>query len=171
MKVLGVDPGTLATGWCIVEAMPGGPLRAHAHGVIRTRAADPLWDRLALIHAELLAVAQAHRPNALALEQCFVGKNIQSALKLGHTRGAVMVAAKTVGADIFEYAPSQVKSAVTGSGRAEKHQVAEMVRILLGLPKTAPADASDAMAVAICHINGATQRVLAHAAVTAGARR
>ena len=160
MKVLGVDPGTLATGWCIVESQPGGRLVAHAHGVVRTRPADPLWDRLAQIHQEILAVALEHRPAALSLEQCFVSKNVQSALKLGHTRGAVMVAAKAAGADVFEYAPSQVKSAVTGSGRAEKHQVAEMVRILLGLATTAPADASDAMAAAICHLHGATRRTL-----------
>jgi len=160
MKVLGVDPGTLATGWCIVEALPGGTLYAHAHGVVRTRAADPLWDRLVLIHQAILAVAMAHRPAALALEQCFVSKNVQSALKLGHTRGVIMIAAKAAGADVFEYAPSQIKSAVTGNGRADKHQVAEMVRILLGLETTAPADASDAMAAAICHINGSSRRVL-----------
>lgn len=160
MKVLGVDPGTLATGWCIVEALPGGALRAHAHGVVRTRPADALWDRLVEIHEAILKVALEHRPDALALEQCFVSKNVQSALKLGHTRGVVMVAAKAAGAEVFEYAPSQVKSAVTGSGRAEKHQVAEMVRILLKLEKTAPADASDAMAAAICHINGASSRIL-----------
>ena len=160
MKVLGVDPGTLATGWCVVEALPGGALRAHVHGVVRTRPADPLWDRLAEIHREILKVALEHRPAALALEQCFVSKNVQSALKLGHTRGVVMVAAKAAGAEVFEYAPSQVKSAVTGNGRAEKHQVAEMVRILLKLDKTAPADASDAMAAAICHINGGANRIL-----------
>lgn len=160
MKVLGVDPGTLATGWCIVEALPGGALRAHVHGVVRTRPADPLWDRLAEIHREILKVAMEHRPAALALEQCFVSKNVQSALKLGHTRGVIMVAAKAAGAEVFEYAPSQVKSAVTGNGRAEKHQVAEMVRILLKLDKTAPADASDAMAAAICHINGGANRIL-----------
>lgn len=160
MKVLGVDPGTLATGWCIVEAVPGGRLIAHAHGVVRTKPADPLWDRLATIHSAILAVALEHRPTALSLEQCFVSKNVSSALKLGHTRGVVMVAAKAAGADVFEYAPSQVKSAVTGSGKAEKHQVAEMVRILLRLETTAPADASDAMAAAICHINGRAHRVM-----------
>jgi crossover junction endodeoxyribonuclease RuvC len=160
MKVLGVDPGTLATGWCIVEAFPGGRLVAHAHGVVRTRAADPLWDRLAQIHRAIDAIAETHGPSALALEQCFVAKNVQSALKLGHTRGVVMIAAKAHGAEVFEYAPSQVKSAVTGNGRAEKHQVAEMVRILLGLSETAPADASDALAVAICHIHGRTRRIL-----------
>ncbi len=159
MKVLGVDPGTLATGWCIVEST-AGRLHAHAHGVVRTRPADPLWDRLAIIHQQILAVAMEHKPDALSLEQCFVSKNVQSALKLGHTRGVIMVAAKAAGADVFEYAPSQVKSAVTGSGKAEKHQVAEMVRILLRLEATAPADASDAMAAAICHINGKANRVV-----------
>ncbi len=168
MKVLGVDPGTLATGWSIVEALPGGRLVAHAHGVVRTRPADPLWDRLAHVDRALGQVIAEHRPAALALEQCFVSKNAMSALKLGHTRGVVMVAARNAGADVFEYTPGQVKSAVTGNGRAEKHQVAEMVRILLGLQVTAASDASDAMAVAICHIHGATSRVLN---LAVGARR
>ena len=90
-----------------------------------------------------------------------MSKNVQSALKLGHTRGAIMVAARAAGAAIFEYAPSQVKSAVTGSGKAEKHQVAEMIRILLRLDKVPPADAADALAAAICHINHGTNRMLA----------
>lgn len=160
MKVLGVDPGTLATGWCIVEALAGGRLVAHAHGIVRTRPADPLWDRLDLIHRALVDVIAVHRPTVLALEQCFVSKNVQSALKLGHTRGVVMIAARSAGADVFEYAPSQVKNAVTGSGRADKHQVAEMVRIVLGLEATPRSDAADALAVAICHVRGQTLRGL-----------
>jgi len=150
--VLGVDPGTLATGWGLVHS-DGRTLRMIGTGVIRTRPQDPLWDRLALIHDAIAAIANEHRPDALSLEQCFVSKNVQSALKLGHTRGVIMVACRKAGAEVFEYAPSQVKSAVTGSGKAEKHQVAEMIRIMLALQKAPPADASDACAAAICHIN------------------
>lgn len=168
MIVLGVDPGTLATGWGVVIAAPRRPLLHVAHGVIRTHADAPLWDRLQAIDLALAAVLAAHRPDALALEQCFVGKNVQSALKLGHTRGVVMVAARRAGAEVFEYTPGQVKSAVTGNGRADKHQVAEMVRVVLALGKAAPSDASDALAAAICHGHGHAARALG---AVAGARR
>lgn len=157
--VLGVDPGTLATGWGLV-AVQGRALTLVATGVIRTKPADPLWDRLAQIHGVIAELVVTHRPSAVSLEQCFVSKNVQSALKLGHTRGAIMVAARAGGADVFEYAPSLVKSAVTGSGKAEKHQVAEMVRLLLSLPAAPPADAADALAAAICHINHSNPRLV-----------
>lgn len=174
MIVLGVDPGTLATGWGVVVAEPRQPIRHVAHGVVRTRPDDALWDRLAVIDRALCEVIAEHEPAALSLEQCFVSKNVQSALKLGHTRGVVMVAARRAGAAVFEYTPGQIKSAVTGSGRAEKHQVAEMVRVILQLPIAAAADASDALAAAICHANGHMARALTAAATPAarlGGRR
>ena len=148
--ILGVDPGTQATGYGVIE-MRDGRLRHLKHGVIRTRPKDPLWVRLHQIHGALRAVVEEVRPTALSLERCFVGKNIQSALKLGHARGAVMVLGAEASLELAEYSPSEIKSAVTGSGRADKHQVAEMVRVILGLPKAAPSDASDALAAAICH--------------------
>jgi len=171
MIVLGVDPGTLATGWGVVVAEPRRPLAHVAHGVIRTSPDAPLWDRLHLIDAALTAILAEHRPHALSLEQCFVGKNVQSALKLGHTRGVIMVAARRAGADVFEYTPGQVKSAVTGHGRADKHQVAEMVRVVLGLGRAAPSDAADALAAAICHGHGQAARAIASLSLAAGARR
>jgi crossover junction endodeoxyribonuclease RuvC len=138
----------------VVEADPTGrTLRMVDHGVIRTKPEMPLWERLAQIHRAIAEVAATHRPSALALEQCFVSKNVQSALKLGHTRGAIMIAAVAAEAAVFEYAPTLIKSAVTGTGRAEKHQVAEMVRVLLGLNRAPPADAADALAAAICHLH------------------
>jgi len=149
--VLGVDPGTLVTGFGVVDCGPGAAVRHIEHGLVRTDPAAPLWDRLKVIHDALLAVAERHRPGALAIEQCFVSKNVQSALKLGHTRGVVMIAGLAVGAEVFEYTPMQIKAAVTGSGRADKHQVAEMVRVILALGASAPYDASDALAAAICH--------------------
>jgi crossover junction endodeoxyribonuclease RuvC len=164
MIVLGVDPGTLATGWGVIVVEPRRPLAHRAHGVIRTRAEEPLWERLLTIDRALAEVIAEHRPDALALEQCFVAKNVQSALKLGHTRGVIMVAARRAGAEVHEYTPGQVKSAVTGHGRAEKHQVAEMVRVILGLAAAAASDASDALAAAICHGHGQSARALLSAA-------
>lgn len=160
MIVLGVDPGTLATGWGVIVAEPRRPLVHVAHGVIRTDAEAPLWDRLYMIDEALSGILAARRPGVLALEQCFVSKNVQSALKLGHTRGVIMVAARRVGAEVAEYTPGQIKSAVTGNGRADKHQVAEMVRVVLGLGKAAPSDAADALAAAICHGHGQVARAL-----------
>ena len=153
-RILGVDPGTLATGWGVVE-VEGRGLRHVAHGVVRTRSKDPLWVRLHVIHEALEAVLDEHRPDALALEQCYVSRNAQSALKLGHARGAVMIACVRASLDVSEYAASRIKSAVAGTGRADKRQVQEMVRVILGLPGAAPEDASDALAAAICHANAA----------------
>jgi crossover junction endodeoxyribonuclease RuvC len=153
MRVLGVDPGTLVTGFGVVDVVSGG-VRHVAHGTVRTRPKDPLWIRITKIHDALSRVIEVHRPDALALETCFVGKNIQSALKLGHTRGAVMVAAAAADLEIAEYAPTLIKQAVTGRGRADKVQVAEMVKMILGLKEAAPSDASDALAAAITHVHG-----------------
>ncbi len=152
MIVLGIDPGTVATGYGVVERRDG-VLRHVDHGVIRTSSKQPLWTRLGIIHAGIIEVLDAHHPDILSLERCFVNRNVQSALKLGHARGAAMVAAVSRGVDVAEYTPGQVKLAVTGRGRAEKAQVQEMVRVILGLTSTAPEDASDALAAAICHLN------------------
>ncbi len=150
MRILGVDPGTLATGWGVVEARGGQPTWV-GHGVVRTKSDRPLWTRLEQIHDALVEVIGEHRPDVLSLERVFIAKNAQSALKLGHARGAIMVACTSRGLDVAEYTASEVKNAVAGHGRADKKQVQEMVRIVLGLPKVAPQDASDALAAALCH--------------------
>ncbi len=170
MRILGVDPGTHVTGYGLVEVDDrSGAVRHLTHGVVRTRAADPLWERIGVIHQAIAAVVAEWSPGTLSLERCFVSKNVDSALKLGHTRGAIMVACR--GLDVAEYAPSEIKSAVTGSGRAEKTQVAEMVRVLLRLEAAAQADASDALAAAICHAHGRRARAaLARAAGPGGWR-
>ena len=157
MRILGIDPGTIATGWGVVVD-EGGRLRHLGHGVVRTRSKDPLWVRLKIIHDAVESVLEDHRPDALSLEQCYVSRNVQSALKLGHARGAVMVACVGASMDVHEYTASRIKSAVAGSGRADKHQVQEMVRVILGLSKAAPEDASDALAAAICHAHAASFR-------------
>jgi len=149
-RLLGIDPGTQATGYGVIDVRDGR-LKHVTHGVIRTRPKDPLWVRLRVIHDSLRAVIEETRPTAMSMERCFVGKNIQSALKLGHARGAIMVLGATASLEMAEYSPSEIKNAVTGHGRADKHQVQEMVRVILALPKVAPSDASDALAAAITH--------------------
>ncbi len=113
MRILGIDPGTIATGWGVVVD-EGGRLRHLGHGVVRTRSKDPLWVRLKIIHDAVESVLEDHRPDALSLEQCYVSRNVQSALKLGHARGAVMVACVGASMDVHEYTASRIKSAVAG---------------------------------------------------------
>ncbi len=152
MRILGIDPGTVATGYGVVERRDGVFVRL-AHGVIRTSSKQPLWTRLGIIHAGIIEVLDAYPPDVLSLERCFVNRNVQSALKLGHARGAAMVAAVSRGVEVAEYTPGQIKQAVTGRGRAEKSQVQEMVRVILRMDATVPEDAADALAAAICHLN------------------
>jgi crossover junction endodeoxyribonuclease RuvC len=161
MRILGIDPGTHKTGWGLVESIAGRPLRHLDHGTIRTTASQPLDVRLFAIDRALAEILAAHTVDVMAIETSFVAKNAQSALKLGHARGVAMVAARRAGAEVFEYAPSRVKSAVTGSGRAEKHQVAEMIRVIAGLPAPPQADAADALALAVCHALATSGRLQA----------
>ncbi|MBF0177188.1 MAG: crossover junction endodeoxyribonuclease RuvC [Magnetococcales bacterium] len=155
MRTLGIDPGTTVTGWGIVEAH-GNYLRHVAHGTIRTQAASPLPERLTEIFRGLCGVIHQHQPEVAAIESIFLAHNVQSAMKLGHARGAAIVAASQSGLAVHEYAALEVKKSVVGYGRAEKHQVQEMVRVLLGMGQVAPADAADALAVALCHVHQST---------------
>ena len=158
MVVLGIDPGTANTGYGVV-ARHGARLVALDGGVIETRAgADPAL-RLAEIHARVGALLDEHRPAALAVEDLYFGANARSAFAVGQARGVVVLAAGQRGLPCFSYTPQQVKGAVCGSGRASKEQVQRMVQALLsldGLPR--PDHAADALAVAICHANGARLR-------------
>ncbi|MBN1282447.1 MAG: crossover junction endodeoxyribonuclease RuvC [Proteobacteria bacterium] len=154
MRVLGIDPGSNVTGYGIVEGR-GISLTHIDNGIIAPKADLPLPQRLLCIHSELVSLIGRHSPDAVAIENVFVAKNVRSSLMLGHARGVAMLAACQAGLDAAEYTPSQVKGAVTGSGRADKGQVQRMVRALLGLPEVAAEDASDALAVAMCHLNSA----------------
>ncbi|MBF0624120.1 MAG: crossover junction endodeoxyribonuclease RuvC [Magnetococcales bacterium] len=154
MRTLGIDPGTSATGWGIVEG-EGNRVIHVAHGTIRTRADDPLPRRLLGIFEGLNQVIAEHHPTVAAVEDIFVSRNVQSALKLGHARGAAIIAAGLNGLPVFEYAALVVKKSVVGYGRAEKPQVQAMVRMLLAMGDAAPRDAADALAVALCHIHHA----------------
>ncbi|RME72308.1 MAG: crossover junction endodeoxyribonuclease RuvC [Planctomycetota bacterium] len=155
MRVLGVDPGTVTAGYGIVERRRGG-LHPVAFGVIRARTArhTRMADRLLRVFAALEQLIERYGPDAVAIEQAFVYKNPRSALMIGHGRAAAMLAAARAGVAVYEYQPALVKKAVTGSGRASKSQVQDMVRRLLGLARVPePADAADALAVAFCHLH------------------
>ena len=151
MKILGVDPGSRATGWGLVET-DGWDLTYLAHGVVKTGAKLSLPDRLRLIADGLDAVISENRPEDMAVEQVFSSKNARSALILGHARGVALLSASRAGLSFHEYSPMQVKSSVTGYGRAEKEQVQRAVATQLCLRELpTPLDASDALAVALCH--------------------
>jgi len=153
--VLGIDPGLANTGYGVV-ARRDGRLVALDGGVIRTAAERPQERRLADIHAGVAALIAEHRPDALALEQLYFGQNVRTAFAVGQARGAAMLAAGQLGIPCASYTPQQVKAAVCGSGRAGKEQVARMVQALLGLrEEPRPDHAADALAVAVCHANGA----------------
>jgi crossover junction endodeoxyribonuclease RuvC len=155
MIVLGIDPGLANTGYGVV-ARDGGRLVALDGGVIETRAGVPQERRLADIHAAIDVLLVEHEPDAVALEELYFGQNVRTAFAVGHARGAVMLAAGQRGLPCTSYTPQKVKSSVCGHGRAPKEQVARMVQALLALPRTPASDhASDALAVAVCHINGA----------------
>jgi len=156
MLVLGIDPGTAITGYGLVREEEGGQLTAVAYGVVRTQARLPMPQRLVLIHRELQEVIQLHRPDSAAVELLFFQNNVTSAMTVGQARGVALLALAEAEIPIAEYTPMVVKEAVAGYGGADKHQVQQMVRALLGLDEIPrPDDAADALAVAICHIHSA----------------
>lgn len=158
MRVLGIDPGTLTSGYGIV-AEEDHRLFHVASGGISPSAKQPLPKRLKKIYEELEKIIEKYRPNCVVVEDLFVSKNMQSALKLGHARGVAILAAMNAGLPVFEYAPTEVKQAVVGTGKADKKQVQLMVKTLLSLPKVPhPVDAADALAAAICHIHSSRLR-------------
>ena len=151
MIVLGVDPGSHATGYGVIGTAPD--LGMIAGGVIRTDAGDALAARLQTIHGGIVAVLAEHRPQAMAVENLFNARNARASLILGHARGVVLLAGAQASLTVAEYAPREVKKAVTGNGAATKEQVRFMVMRLLSLRGSLPLDQSDALAVAIAHVN------------------
>lgn len=151
MRIFGIDPGSERTGYGCVET-DGSRHRVIASGAICNAASAPFPDKLLKIHAGLTALLAECRPDAVAIENLFHASNARSALKLGHARGVAMLAAVEAGLSVAEYTPAEIKRAVVGYGRAEKHQVQQMVKLLLGLRTLpTPYDAADALAVALCH--------------------
>ncbi|WP_225072049.1 crossover junction endodeoxyribonuclease RuvC [Desulfuromonas sp. CSMB_57] len=150
MRILGIDPGSRITGYGLVEKI-GNRLRHMDNGAIITNSKAPMPERLQIIYRQLNRIIDEYAPQAVAVERIFVAKNALSALKLGHARGVAMLAGVNAGLPVAEYSAVEVKNAVVGYGRAAKTQVQHMVRVLLALPEIAQEDASDALAVAICH--------------------
>ena len=151
MRVLGIDPGTAACGYGIVQES-GGRIRALDHGWWQTSARERPELRLKTIFDRVQELIAAHAPDAVAVEESFVGADARTALSVGQARGAVLVAAAALGVECVEYPPARVKQAVCGYGRAEKAQMQRMVRSVLALEVLpTPNHAADALAVAICH--------------------
>jgi crossover junction endodeoxyribonuclease RuvC len=152
MRTLGIDPGTAIMGWGVVDDDGSGGLRPISYGTITTSKNLSLSQRLQLLHRGLVEIIERYRPETAGIEELFFGKNVNTALAVGHARGVALLALADAKVPVQEYRPLAVKQAVTGYGHADKHQMQEMVRLTLGLdiiPK--PDDAADALAIAICH--------------------
>ena len=155
MIVLGIDPGTAATGYGVVQGEPFGSLSLVECGVIRTHARDPLPSRLREIYDDVMALIERHRPEAMSIEDVFYAKNVRTTVVLGHARGVILLAAQQSEIAIYEYPPAEIKKAVVGSGGATKEQVQFMVMRLLRLKSAPqPSDAADGTAAALAHIMG-----------------
>ena len=150
MRVLGIDCGCEKTGFGVIDT-DGRTHRFISAGVVRTSTRDTMPSRLAHIYEELTKTLHQYQPEVVAIEEVFYASNVKTALKLAHVRGIALLAAAQAGVPVREYSPLEVKTSVVGYGRAEKHQVQSMVASLLSMPEPASEDASDALAVAICH--------------------
>ncbi len=154
MRILGLDPGLATTGWGVVEEASGELVLAD-FGVITTAPGQPLAERLQGLYRELTALIALQRPEVAAVEELFFSRNARTAFAVGQARGVALLALANAGLAVHEYTPLQVKQAVVGYGQATKHQVQQMVRMLLGLAEVPqPDDAADAVAVAVCHLHG-----------------
>jgi crossover junction endodeoxyribonuclease RuvC len=151
--VLGLDPGSVRTGWGVVERS-GHTARAVAAGVIRVAERAPIAERLEAIHRGVCEVLKLHQPDAVAVEDIFFARFPRAALMLGHARGVVLLAAAQAGLSVSAFPPAVVKRAIVGSGRAEKQQVALLVAAMLGLRELPGEDATDALAIALTCLNG-----------------
>jgi len=154
MLVLGVDPGSRVTGYGLVEKENNQMTCIHA-GTISSPAKLPFYERIHKIFQSMVEIMNHYRPQEMAIEDIFFAKNVKSSLKLGHARGAVLIAAVQCGIKIFDYTPLEIKKSAVGYGRATKEQVRSMVQIILNLKDKPNLDTSDALATAICHLNWA----------------
>lgn len=154
MLVIGIDPGTAATGYGLIRELESGGIVSIGYGVISTPPTLPMSKRLLSLYDQLTKIITIHQPQIAAVEKLFFQKNVKTAISVGQARGVVLLALAQAGLNVAEYTPLEVKQAVAGYGGAEKTQVQQMVRVLLDMdeiPK--PDDAADALAVAICHIH------------------
>ncbi|UCF56396.1 MAG: crossover junction endodeoxyribonuclease RuvC [Deltaproteobacteria bacterium] len=152
MLVLGVDPGSLVTGYGLVEKKNNQLTCIHS-GTISSSRHIPFYERIYKIFQSIVEIMSHYRPQEMAIEDVFFAKNVKSSLKIGHARGAVLVAAVQCGVKIFEYTPLEIKKSVVGYGRATKEQVRSMAQVILNLKNKPDLDTSDALATAICHLN------------------
>lgn len=153
VTILGLDPGTRHFGWGVVRRV-GTRLTHIAHGVVSVASEGPLGERLVAIESALVRVLEAHGPAEASIESLFFAKDASAAGKLGHARGVGLLVCARAGLAVFEYPPARVKRTVTGAGRADKAQVAHMIRVMLGLAVAPPSDAADALAIAVTHLQG-----------------
>jgi len=152
MLVLGVDPGSRATGYGLIEKRPGGIVGVD-WGQVCPPPDMPFYDRIHHIFVAMMEIMHRHGPQEMAIEDIFYAKNAKSSLKLGHARGAILVAAVHCGLKVFEYSPLEIKKAMVGYGRGSKEQVRRMVQVMLNIKVLPGLDTSDALATAICHAN------------------
>ncbi len=148
--ILGIDPGSIKTGWGLIRK-EGAVFRHIDNGLVMPPRDMIFRERVAFIFAEVRDIIERFSPDCVSLEEVFMAKNAQSALKLGHIRGAVIAAAVLRNVPVVEYSATRVKQSVTGNGRAEKFQIQQMIRVILGLPEPPQEDAADALANAITH--------------------
>jgi crossover junction endodeoxyribonuclease RuvC len=164
--VLGIDPGLTRCGYAVIDASRAASPRAVSLGVLRTPAAVPLPQRLAMLRGDLAALVAEHRPAAVAVEQVFFQVNVRTAMSVGQASGLALAEAAAAGCEVAQYTPNQVKDAIAGWGGADKAQVQRMVQARLGLTRVPePPDAADAAALALCHIATAPMRRRLHEAV------
>ncbi len=155
MLILGIDPGYAIVGYGLIEYI-GNRFRVHDYGSIQTKAGVPTNERLKIIYDSMSELIARHKPDAMAVEELFFNTNSKTAIVVAEARGIILLSAINAGLDIAEYTPLQVKQAVTGYGRADKNQVQQMTKALLGLDKVPkPDDTADALAIAICHAHSA----------------
>ena len=152
MLVLGADPGSRVTGYGLIEKEIDRMTCIHI-GTIRSSPKTPFYERIHKIFRSMVEIMTRYHPNEMAIEDVFFAKNVKSSLKLGHARGAVLIAAAQCGVKIFEYSPLEIKKSVVGYGRATKEQVNSMVQVILKMKSQPNLDISDALATAICHLN------------------
>jgi crossover junction endodeoxyribonuclease RuvC len=167
VKIFGIDPGSDRTGYGCIET-DGSRHRVVMSGAISSRSTAAFPEKLLRIHTRLAALISECGPDCVAIESIFFAANARSALKLGHARGVAMLAAIEAGVPVVEYSPAEIKRAVVGYGRAEKHQVQQMVKLVLGLARApSPHDVADALAVAICHVHSMIPGALSRGSRTA----
>jgi len=153
MRILGIDPGTRVMGYGVIESGEGEAVLVDC-GALTSPLRSPIGERLSYLYNKLLEIISRHQPDAVAVEQPFVGKNVRSALAIGRAQAIAMLAAANIGIPTYEYTPAQIKQRITNYGASSKEQIQEMVRLRLGLSQVPqPNDAADALAVAICHLH------------------